>query len=1200
MFSTIARFELRYQLRNPVFWVATILIFLLTLGGNSVESIRLGAGGNIHNNAPTAIVNVHIMMSLFFMLVTTAFVGNVVVRDDETGFGGIIRSTKVGKMPYMFGRFTGAFLGAAIAFLGVPLALWIGTFMPWVNPEFLGPNRLQDYAFAYFVIALPNLLITSAIFFAIASWTRSVTYSYITVIVFMFAYFALTAMLRKWPDLSFGAYFEPFGSIAYGLGVRYLTPIQQNTESLQLTSLLLSHRLVWLAISVAIVSFVVARFNFATRGVSARSASRQAAQEQKLAAVKPMLVDALPATTPAQAVWHQLRTRALIEMKMVFKSPAFWVLAFVGTLNLFFTLTLTGRMYDVPIWPRTYAIIDTVRGASILITLLMTIYFSGEVVWRERERRINEIVDTTPLPNWIFLVSKLAGVVGALTALSVIAVLLEALLYQLVSGVTDVELGQWMAWFVIPNILYVIHLSVLAIVVQALSPNKFVGWAIMLLYLVSTTVFAGMGLDHPLINYAEAPMALSEMNGNDYMGVTAWWLRGYWTAFAAILAVIGHLMWRRGTAVTLGGQWRTLPARLRGTPLALLSLALVLTIGIGGFLFYNMNILNTRVSKDELDRRAAQYEKEYSRYLDQPEPKLTDIKLDVDLQPSRNWVRFDGAYRFENKTPSPIELLHVRMAAPITRVEAMSVPGATLVKDDKENLHRIYRFDKPLQPGASGTLTFRTEMGRRGLSALPTDKSWHEVDVQPSRNGAYLTNLVFAPALGMVRSSFLQGNILRKKYGLAPALPTPKLDDKVAVNQSYAGVDRVNTDITVSTDPDQKLIVTGARVSDKIANGRHVARFVSPIPTLNFITIQSGRYKVKSIDVNGVKASVYYTRQHPMNVDRMLGVIKDSLNYYTKNFGPYQYNYARVIERPDYGGTANSAPGTVGYSERFGFTADFRDPKRVDYLAFITAHEFSHQYWFHQVMPGNVEGAEVLTETPSQYAGIMVMKQRYGHDQIRRFLQFEQNDYLQGRRRESSEERPLALVNKQGYIHYYKGSVVMYLIQDRLGEDRVNGVLRSIINRYRFQPPPFARSVDLVNGLLAIARTPAERELINDLFYRITLYDLRAKQAVTRKLPNGEYETVITVDAGKVYADGKGNERKAPFAEDLDIGVFSMNPADLRFGRENVLSMKRLPIRSGEQKIRLVTKRKPIYAGVDPYLTFIDRNVNDNTIPVTE
>jgi len=1200
VFATIARFELRYQLRNPVFWVGITLFFLLTFGATTAESIRLGSGGNIHTNAPTAIAQIQLIMSLFFMFVTTAFVGNVVVRDDETGFGGIIRSTKIGKVPYMLGRFSGAFLGAAVAFLAVPLAIWIGTYMPWVNPELLGPNRLGDYLFSYFVLALPNVLMTAAIFFAVACWTRSVTYSYLTVILFMFAYFALTAMLRKWPDLSVAAYLEPFGTVAYSLGVRYLTPAQANTQPLELTSALLSHRLVWLAISAAIVAVSIWRFNFAERGASKRSMKRQAKQQQKLAETKPVLVARLPANTPAVAAWHQVYTRALFEMKLVFKSPAFWVLALVGAINLFSTLNLAGRFYDVPMWPRTFAIVDVVRGTSILITLLMAIYFAGEVVWRERERRINEIVDATPLPNWIFLISKLAGVVGALLVLCVVVVLVESIVFQFVRGLTDIELGQWLAWFVLPSALYVLHISVLAIVVQAISPNKFVGWGLMLLYLVSTTVFAGLGLDHPLFNYAEANAPLSDMNGADNGGDTAWAMRVYWTIFAAILVVIGHLMWRRGTGVMLKDQWRTLPLRLRGAPLTILSIALVVTIAMGGWLFYNMNVLNHYWrAGDKEDARAAQYEKDYSKYLGLPEPQLTDIKLDVDLQPSRRWVQFDGTYHFVNATSSPIDTLHVRMQLPSVRVEELSVPGAKLVHDDQPNMHRIFQFDQPLQPGATGTLTFRTVLEKRGLSALPNERRAYEVHAQPAPNGAYLTNLFFAPALGMRRSDFLQGNVKRRKYGLPPELPTPPLEDTAGLNKSYAGVERVNTDITVTTDADQTLVVTGAEVSNTVANGRRTARFVSPIPTLNFITIQSARYAVKSEDASGVQTSVYYYPKHPMNVDRMLSVMRDALDYYRKNYGPYQYSYARIIERPDYGGGANSAPGTVGYSEKAGFTMDFRNPLRLDFLAYVTAHELAHQYWFHQVMPGDVQGAEVLTETLSQYSALMVMKHRYGPDQIRQFLKYEVDYYLQGRRQESAEEHPLARVNKQPYIHYNKGSIVMYLIQDRLGEDRVNTVLRGLVDRYRFKPAPYARASDLVDGLLELARTPAERELILDQFYRITLYDLRAKQAVVRRLPDGQYETTITVAAAKSYADGKGNEKQAPFDEQVDVGVFTAMPGDLTFVRENVVSMQRLPIHSGEQQIRIVTQRKPLYAGVDPYLNFIDRNSNDNVVAVS-
>jgi ABC-2 type transport system permease protein len=791
--------------------------------------------------------------------------------------------------------------------------------------------------------------------------------------------------------------------------------------------------------------------------------------------------------------------------------------------------------------------------------------------------------------------------VGVLVALSVVVLMLESILFQFARGLTDIEFGEWLAWYAAPNAFYVLQISVLAVVLQAVSPNKFVGWALMLLYLISTIVFAGMGLDHPLLNYAGEPMPLSEMNGDNYGGAVGWWLRIFWTAFAMILVVVGHLMWRRGTAVTVGGQWRTLPARLRGKPLVFLASALLVTMGLGGFIYYNMNILNHRVSEEQENNLLANYEKEYARYIGSPHPTLTDIKLDVDLQPSRGAVHYDGSYRFINDTTVPLPTLHVRMLPGALKLDAVSVPGAKLVHDDKVNNYRIYQWDQPMQPGESRALTFKTSVVKRGLAALPSDRQAFEFDAQPARNGAYLTNLGFAPFLNMNSRAFLQGNNLRRKHGLPPELGAIRLEDPRGPDKNFVGVDRVNTDVTITTDADQTLIATGALVSDSVANGRRTARFVSPIPTLNFITIQSARYDAKSADAGGgVKDSVYFEPKHPTNIDRMLSVMKDALDYYRANYGPYQYSYARIIERPDYGGGANSAPGTVGYSEKAGFTMDLSNPKRLDFLAYVTAHELAHQYWFHQVLPADVEGAEVITESLAQYSALMVMKHRYGRDQIRQFLKYELDFYLQGRRTEAVAENPLARAYRQGYIHYNKGSIVMYLMQDRLGEERVDSVLRGLVDRFGFKTAPYARSSDLVDGLLTLARTPAERELILDQFYRITLYDLSAKQATVRSLPNGQFETTVTVDAGKFYSDGQGNERSAPFDELVDLGVFTERPGELGFEAADVLSMQRLQIRSGEQQVRIVTARKPIFAGVDPYINFIDRNSNDNIIRVTD
>ena len=246
-----------------------------------------------------------------------------------------------------------------------------------------------------------------------------------------------------------------------------------------------------------------------------------------------------------------------------------------------------------------------------------------------------------------------------------------------------------------------------------------------------------------------------------------------------------------------------------------------------------------------------------------------------------------------------------------------------------------------------------------------------------------------------------------------------------------------------------------------------------------------------------------------------------------------------------------------------------------------------------------MQGGTVLVETMAQYSAMMVMKHLYGEDKMRRFLKYELDSYLRARGSEAIEELPLERVEDQGYIHYRKGAVVMYLIQDRLGEDRVNGMLRQLLDKYRFKSQPYARSLDLVNGLKGLARNDGERRLIADLFEKITIYDLKTKTATVKKLPDGRFETVLTIAADKFYADGKGKETKAVLDDAIDIGLFSARPGVGAFSAKDVDLIERRPIRSGEQQLRLISKKKPGFAGIDPYNKFIDRNSDDNVIAIT-
>ncbi len=1193
MFAKIAAFEFRYQLKNPVFWVVVTLFFLLTFGSITSDNLSIGSSGNVNANSPAALAEITIILTIFFMFVTTAFVANVIVRDDESGFGPMVRSTQVSKFDYLIGRFTGAFGISALAFLSVPFAIWLGSQMPWIDPETLGPNRLSHYLYAYFILALPGIFLTSALFFAVATMTRSMMSSYVAVVVFLVLYLVFSAATEFNPEwLLAGAYLEPFGGAAYGYLTRYWTATESNSLMAPIGGVLLINRLIWFVFSLAVLAFAYSRFTFAERGLSRRALKKQLALTSLLAKESPALVEQLPEAQHAEAAWVRLVTRTRFEMRQVFKSPAFFVLILIGLFNAIAALSFNTQLYGTSGYPRTFMVIGTLEGAFTIVPLIIAIFYGGELVWRDRDMNMHEMVDSSSIPNWAFMVPKTLAVAGVLFSSLVIAAV-GALLVQLFGGYTDFELGKYLNWYVVPTTVEMFSLAILSVFVQALSPNKYIGWGIMMLYLVAIITFNVLGYQHPLYLFGRGiSVPLSDMNGASVGATGAWWLRLYWGAFSMVLVTLAHLLWRRGTSVSVKSQFKQLPGRLSGGTGAIMAAAVLVFVASGAYIYNNINRINPYQNRLYGEEQLAEYEKKYLEYENIKQPSFTSINLTVDIYPEKQLMNAAGTLDIINDTGAPVEVLHVRFQDTVVKIEDVNIPDSTLEMNDEDMRYRIYRLNNPMRIDETRTISFRSSREQRGFKA-------RENDTRLVRNGTFLNNLEFALSLGMSRNGLLSDRTTRRRYDLPPELRPAKLEDQSAREQNYVGnVDWVMSDITVSTSADQTPIAPGSRVSDEVEGDRRVARFVSKSPILAFFSIQSARYAKAERYSNGINMEVYYHPEHDFNIDTMLDATENSLAYFKKNFGPYQFDYARIVEFPGYATFAQAFAGTIPYSERLGFIADTRDEEDIDYVTYVTAHEFAHQYWAHQLIGANQQGGTLLVETMAQYSALMVMKKLYGEDKIRRFLKYELDRYLTARGSEAIEELPLNRVEDQGYIHYRKGAVVMYLLQDRLDEDRVNGMLAKLLNRYRFKSQPYASSVDLVDGFKSLARNDEERQLVVDLLEKITIYDLKAAGATVRQLDSGRYETTLNIETTKFYADGEGKETETDLADTMDIGLFSAKPGIGSFDKENVIQFERQPVTSGAQSVRLISDVKPEFAGIDPYNKYIDRNSDDNIVAV--
>ncbi|HEV2845469.1 MAG TPA: hypothetical protein VG477_11530, partial [Thermoanaerobaculia bacterium] len=91
--------------------------------------------------------------------------------------------------------------------------------------------------------------------------------------------------------------------------------------------------------------------------------------------------------------------------------------------------------------------------------------------------------------------------------------------------------------------------------------------------------------------------------------------------------------------------------------------------------------------------------------------------------------------------------------------------------------------------------------------------------------------------------------------------------------------------------------------------------------------------------------------------------------------------------------------------------------------------------------------------------------------------------------------------------------------------------------------------------------------------------------AQVRRRADGRYDVTVRISAGKIRADGQGNEQPIAFGEPVEIAVAA---------NEKVLESRKYALRRGTNEIRLVVDSQPSSVTVDPGITRIDRNPMDN------
>jgi len=1186
MLLHIAWFEIRYWLRSWMLWIFTVITSALFFGAVSSDHITIGESlSNAYRNAPYVIENYYAMVGLFALLMVTAFVNSAAARDFSHNTYQIVFTTPLRRRDFLLGRFFGATLVSVIPMLGVSIGILLAKYMPWVEPERWERVIWSAHLKGIFVFAVPNAFFMAAILFTIAVLARNEIVSYVGALLLLTGYGVSDALLSDIERERIAALLDPFAIRTFALATKYWTVAEKNSNSLGLSGLMLWNRLLWIGVGVLFLIFAYYRFSFAERRQKARKT-----QEVPQRALAPVV---LPAVMSRASSWEIYLSSVKIHLAGIFKGTVFIVVLAAGLLNCVPSMAMSAREgYGNSTLPVTYWMLEQISGSLYMFLIGLITYYAGVLIWKDRDAHMDEITDSLPMPEWISYAARFTALAAMVMLVQFLA-LVSAIIVQTSYGYHRYQLGLYLNQLFVRDLSLFFILGVLAFFVHALSPNKYAGYfAYVAFLIVNFSIWKPLNVASNLVQFGSTPdVTYSDMFG-DAPYIAAWrWFTLYWILFCGLLAIATVMFWPRGKQGRWVERWRT--ARLRfSSPWPALALVCLMSFAAtGSWILYNTKVLNEVIGpKDQLALQA-DYEKNYKQFDRLPQPRVRSDKYWVDIFPETRNMTMRVEEELYNPYPQPLTEIHYSVDRSYDT--GIQVPGATLAKDDTRLFYRIYRFTPALQPGESRTAVFTVKSKNRGFENSVSN-------VAIAQNGTFFNNTA-APMIGYDTSRELTDPNDRRKYGLGEQQLMRPLERNCTddCRDSYIRdhSDWADLETVISTSPDQIAIAPGSLVREWQENGRRYFDYKLDHPSLRFYSFMSARYEVQREEWNGIKLEVYYDKDHPWNVPRMMKSLKKSLEYYTQNFGPYYHKEARIIEFPRVGTFAQAYAGTMPYSESIGFIANLNHPDDIDMVYYIVAHEMGHQWWAHQVVSADMQGATFLSESLAQYSALMVMEKEYGRDAMRKFLKYEMDKYLRSRGREKHKEEPLLTVEvEQGYIHYRKASVVLYYLREMIGEDAVNRALRKVIQRYAYNAPPYPTSYALVDALRE--ETPPNLQyLIKDLFEDITLFSNRTVDATAVKRADGKYDVTINVETHKYKADAKGNETEVAMNDWIDIGAFAKPEKGRKYGK--TLYRDRVHVANNKSTYSFTTAELPDEAGVDPFLLLIDRLPEDNTKKVT-
>ena len=406
MLVKILVFELKYRIKRPATYIYFAILFLMAFLIISTDAVTIGgAGGQVKINSATTLNMMMLVLSVIFFMITSAIMGVPVLRDFDHKVEALIFVNPIKKFDYLFGRFIGSFIILVLVFTGLLFGFMLGSVMPWLDADKLLPFNLYFFFQPFFIFILSNLFISAAIFFAGGTLSRKILVVYTQGIILLTLYLITGGLTESLDNKIFAALIDPFALNTNSIFTEYWTIAEKNMQVIPLQGIVLYNRLIWTALAFVLLAVTYFAFSFTViRKPLLKIKNNKILNNNIKIPIIPM--PDLKAKFGTLVNIKQTFRLSFFYVKNVVKEFSFIAIVASGIILLFVNSISFGERAGTGIYPTTNQMLAMISQFELFF-IIIVVFFTGELVWKERNIKIDQIHDSLPIPDFVSLIGKI-------------------------------------------------------------------------------------------------------------------------------------------------------------------------------------------------------------------------------------------------------------------------------------------------------------------------------------------------------------------------------------------------------------------------------------------------------------------------------------------------------------------------------------------------------------------------------------------------------------------------------------------------------------------------------------------------------------------------------------------------------------------------------------------------------------------------